>query len=163
MGTEEWRPSFSTSQKTRMKSQQYSTRVQAPASNPNPDLPMSEHSNVNDGLTLKPPGRTNLDNSDKVKVDSFIKRKKPVIVSSFNTLTLRSSGKRVELAHEAQYLGIDVICLQEHRIDHTEPIVQQKFANGYTLITCSAWKNSINASSGGVWFSTHTICSESMS
>ena len=135
-----------------MKKQQYSTRVQAPAFNPNLALPTLVRSNINDGLALKPSGRTNLDNRDNVKADPFLKRKKPVILSSFNTNTLRSDCKRAELAHEAQNLGIDIICLQEHRIEHSEPLVQQKFPNGYTMITCSAWKNSINASIGGVGF-----------
>ncbi len=41
-------------------------------------------------------------------------------------------------------------CIQEHRYTHTEDIKYHETGNGWTLATVSAWKNSVNASVGGV-------------
>ena len=45
---------------------------------------------------------------------------------------------------------IDIICIQEHRYTHTEDIKYHDTGNGWTLATVSAWKNSVNATVGGV-------------
>ena len=45
---------------------------------------------------------------------------------------------------------IDMICIQEHRYTHTEDIKYHETGNGWTLVTVSAWKNSVNATVGGV-------------
>ena len=45
---------------------------------------------------------------------------------------------------------IDIICIQEHRYTHTEDIKCHEIGNGWTLATVSAWKNSVNATVGGV-------------
>ena len=42
---------------------------------------------------------------------------------------------------------IDIICVQEYRYTHTE---DSDSSNGWTLATASVWKNSINATIGGV-------------
>ena len=39
---------------------------------------------------------------------------------------------------------------QEHRYTHTEDIKYHQTGNGLTLATVSAWKNSVNATVGGV-------------
>lgn len=134
-----------------MSTQSNCTRVKAPASSSISNLPMLVSPNTHDGLALKPQGRTK---PDKVKgeKDRFVRRKLPFIISTFNTQTLRSTAKKEELAHEAQHYGIDIICLQEHRIVHAETLLQESFSNGYTLITSSAWKNSQKAATGGVGF-----------
>ena len=45
---------------------------------------------------------------------------------------------------------IDIICIQEHRYTHTEDIKYHETGNGWSLVTVSAWKNSVNATVGGV-------------
>ena len=43
-----------------------------------------------------------------------------------------------------------VICIQEHRYTHSEDIIYHDTGNVWTLATASAWKNSPNATIGGV-------------
>ncbi|XP_044166578.1 uncharacterized protein LOC122950637 [Acropora millepora] len=77
--------------------------------------------------------------------------KGPLTISTFNAKTLNSPDKKEEPAYEALQYGIDIICLQEHRIAHSDVLLQESL-NGYTLITSSAWKNHRNAATGGVGF-----------
>ena len=46
--------------------------------------------------------------------------------------------------------NIDIICIQEHRYTHSKNIEYHDSGNGLTLATASAWKNSVNATLGGV-------------
>ena len=59
-------------------------------------------------------------------------------------------GQLSELTASAVEHKIDIICIQEHRYTHTEDIKYHETGNGWMLVTVSAWKNSINASVGGV-------------
>ena len=52
--------------------------------------------------------------------------------------------------HAYIYIYIDIICIQEHGCTHTEDIKYRDTGNGWTLATVSAWKNSVNATLGGV-------------
>ena len=45
---------------------------------------------------------------------------------------------------------IDIICIQEHRYTHSKDIKYHDTGNGWMLATASAWKNSVNATIGGV-------------
>ena len=45
---------------------------------------------------------------------------------------------------------IDIICKQEHRYTHTKDIKYHETGYGWTLATVSAWKNSVNATVGGI-------------
>ena len=45
---------------------------------------------------------------------------------------------------------IDIICIQENRCTHIEYIKYHETGNGWSLVTVSAWKNSVNAAVGGV-------------
>ena len=47
-------------------------------------------------------------------------------------------------------LVFSCICIQEHRYTSTEDIKYHETGNGWTLATVSAWKNSVNATVGGV-------------
>ena len=143
---------------TRMLRQCKSTRVKAPALNSSPAKASLVPANTNDGLILRPAegpnvrylGRTKPD-TDKDGQHKFVRRKVPFTISTFNTRTLNSPAKKEELAYEALQHGIDIICLQEHRIAQSDVLLQESL-NGYTLITSSAWKNQRNASTGGVGF-----------
>ena len=73
----------------------------------------------------------------------------PFLVSGHLQL-LGSSGQLPELIASAVEHKIDIICIQEHRYTHTEDIKYHQTGNGWTLATVSAWKNSVNATVGGV-------------
>ena len=70
--------------------------------------------------------------------------------ATFNVRTLNRIGQLSELTASAVEHKIDVICIQEHRYTHTEDIKYHETGNGWMLVTVSAWKNSVNASVGGV-------------
>ena len=82
-----------------------------------------------------------------VEGNNFIHQKLKFVISTFNVQTLNLLSKKQELVYQAKQHGIDIICLQEHRIIHVEILLREN-VNGYTLITCSAWKNTRNASTG---------------
>ena len=69
---------------------------------------------------------------------------------TFNVRTLNRIGQLPELIASAVEHKIDIICIQEHRYTHTEDIKYHKTGNGWSLVTVSAWKNSVNSAVGGV-------------
>ena len=69
---------------------------------------------------------------------------------TFNVRTLNRIGQLPELTASAVEHKIDIICIQEHRYTHNEDIKYHDTGNGWTLATVSAWKNSVNATVGGV-------------
>ena len=69
---------------------------------------------------------------------------------TFNVRTLSRIGQLPELTASAVEHKIGIICIQEHRYSHTEDIKYHETGNGWTLATVSAWKNSVNATVGGV-------------
>ena len=73
-------------------------------------------------------------------------------IGTFNVRTVREGFKRLELAKIFKESGLEVLGIQEHRAVHTETIKIEKFDNGTSLITASAWRNSRGASVGGVGF-----------
>ena len=81
----------------------------------------------------------------------LLKCKKSNLISTFNTQTLNSSLKMGEITAQADKYGIDIICIQEHRLYHEEIILKHNnVGKMWTFITSSAWKNSINATIGGI-------------
>ena len=46
--------------------------------------------------------------------------------------------------------NIDIICIQEHKYVHSEDIKYHDTGNGWTFVSASTWKNSVNAAIGGV-------------
>ena len=69
---------------------------------------------------------------------------------TYNVRTLNRIGQLPELTASAIEHKIDIICIQEHRYTHTEDIKYHDTGNGWMLATVSAWKNSVNATVGGV-------------
>ena len=66
-----------------------------------------------------------------------------------NVQMLQKQRKLYELI-SAETTKQEIICTQEHRYIHDDiPIRYQRFEN-WILLTCSAWRNSINASNGGM-------------
>ena len=80
----------------------------------------------------------------------LLKCKQTIQTATFNVRTLHRIGQLPELTASAVEHKIDIICIQEHRYTHTEDIKYHETSNGRTRVTVSAWKNSVNASVGGV-------------
>ena len=56
-----------------------------------------------------------------------------------------------EIIASAEELSIDIISIQEHRLYHNDVNIKQHDLPGkWTLLTSSAWKNSMNSTIGGV-------------
>ena len=81
---------------------------------------------------------------------TLLKCKQTMQIATFNVRTLNRIGQLPELTASAGEHKIDIICIQEHRYTHTEDIKYHETGNGWMLVTGSAWKNSVNASVGGV-------------
>ena len=79
----------------------------------------------------------------------LLKCKQTIQMATFNVRTLNRIGQLPELTAAAVEHKIDIICIQ-HRYTHTKDIKYHEIGNGWIMVTVSAWKNSVNASIGGV-------------
>ena len=86
----------------------------------------------------------------ELKRQKLLKCKQTLQIATFNVRTLNRIGQQPELIASAVEHKIDIICIQEHRYTHTEDIKYHETGNGWSLVTVSAWKNSVNAAVGGV-------------
>ena len=86
----------------------------------------------------------------ELKQQKQLKCKQTILIATFNVRTLNRGGQLLELTASAVEHKIDIICIQEHRYTHNEDIKYHNTGNGWTLATVSAWKNSVNATLGGV-------------
>ena len=86
----------------------------------------------------------------ELKQQKLLKCKQTIQIATFNVRTLNSIGQLLEITASTVEHKIDIICIQEHRYTHTEDIKYHETGNGWTLATVSAWKNSVNATVGGV-------------
>ena len=86
----------------------------------------------------------------ELKQQKLIKCKQTIQIVTFNVRTLNRRGQLPELTASAVEHKIDIICIQEHRYTQTEDIKYHETGNGWTLVTVSAWKNSLNATVEGV-------------
>ena len=86
----------------------------------------------------------------ELKQPKLLKCKQTIQIAIYNVRTLNRIGQLPELTASAVEYKIDIICIQEHRYTHTEDIKYRDTGNGWTLATVSAWKNSVNATVGGV-------------
>ena len=69
---------------------------------------------------------------------------------TFNDRTLTRIGQPLELTTSAIDHNIDIICIREHRYLNNEDIKYHDTGNGWTFVSAFAWKNSVNATIGGV-------------
>nr|XP_039272710.1 uncharacterized protein LOC120346978 [Styela clava] len=91
---------------------------------------------------------TEHNNNDK---NRLIRNEKQLNISTYNVRTLQSAHQIPELIATAIKYHIDVINVQEHRLFHDDSnIKQHDFGKGWTFISVSALKNTVNATSGGV-------------
>ena len=81
---------------------------------------------------------------------TLLKCKRAIQIATFNVRTLNWIGQLPQLIASAIDHYIDIICIQEHRYTRREDIKYHDTGNGWMLATASAWKNSINATIGGV-------------
>ena len=86
----------------------------------------------------------------ELKQLKLLKCKQTLQIATFNVRTLNRIGILPELIASAEEHKIDIICIQEHRYTYTENIKYHETGNGWSLVTVSAWKNSVNAAVGGV-------------
>ena len=86
----------------------------------------------------------------ELKRQKLLKCKQTLQIATFNVRTLNRIGQLPELIASAVEHKIDIICIQEHRCTHTEGIKYHETGNGWSLVTVSAWKNSVDAAVGGV-------------
>ena len=86
----------------------------------------------------------------ELKQSKLLKCKQTLQIATFNVRTLNRIGQLPELIASAEENKIDIICIQEHIYTHTEDIKYHETSNGWSLVTVSAWKNSVNAAVGGV-------------
>ena len=83
--------------------------------------------------------------------NKLLKCKRRTLFSTFNVRTLQSINQLPELTANAEKYLIDIVCIQEHRIFHPDDNLKYHNAGkDWTLITSSAWKNTVNATIGGV-------------
>ena len=104
---------------------------------------------TNDVAPPNPQGRDVIDaDGTRPKLLSCRNR---ILISTFNTRTLLHPPSRLnELVLNAKAQKIDVISIQEHRFFHPDTKLEYHHIEDYQLITASCWKNSVNASIGGV-------------
>ena len=86
----------------------------------------------------------------ELKQSKLLKCKQTLQIATFNVRTLNRIGQLPELIASAEEHKIDIICIQKHRYRHSEDIKYHETGNGWSLVTVSAWKNSVNAAVGGV-------------
>ena len=80
----------------------------------------------------------------------LLKCKSTIKLETFNVKTLKIICQLLELTDLAIDQSIDMICIQEHRYIHSEDIKYHDTGNGWMFVSASAWKNSVNATTGGV-------------
>ena len=86
----------------------------------------------------------------ELKQQKLLKCKQTIQIVAFNVRTLNRIGQLLELTGSVVEHNIDIICIQEHRYTHSEGIKYHDTGNGWTLVTVSAWKNSVTATVEGV-------------
>ena len=80
----------------------------------------------------------------------LLKCKRTIQIATSNVRILNRIGQLPELTASAIDHNINIICMQEHKYIHSEDIKYHDTGNGWTLVSASAWKNSVNATIGGI-------------
>ena len=78
----------------------------------------------------------------------LLKCKSTIQITTFNVRTLNRIGQLPGLTASAIEHNIDIVYVQEHRYLHSEDIKYHDTGNGWTFVSASAWKNSVNAAIG---------------
>ena len=86
----------------------------------------------------------------ELKQQKLLKCKQTIHIATFNVWTLNKIRQLLELSASAVEHNIDITCIQDHRYTHSKDIKYHNTGNGWTLASVSAWKNSVNATIGGL-------------
>ena len=78
----------------------------------------------------------------------LLKSKSTIQIVIFNVRTFNGIGHIPELTSSAIDHNVDIICMQEHRHNHSEDVEYHDTGNRWAFVSASAWKNSVNA---GIW------------
>ena len=130
--------------------QTQSTRVKAPAKHRFRNRTQLTSAQSNEVTTSTPPGRVVTDKRDVRKSTKFISATTELYISTYNACTLTKDFYLNELTNSIEKYNLEMVCIQEHRITHAEPIKYHHLSQTHTLITSSATLNNSNASVGGV-------------
>ena len=123
-----------------------------------PDLNVSAPA-FDDLVGLKPrsggPIDDVVDSTGIVKSDvtcdiKLIKPKKMMKIGTLNVRTIRKDGRRDELVYHFEQHKLNILGVQEHRIEHEEDLLYQSLGRSSTFITASCTRNSNNSKVGGV-------------
>ena len=135
------------------KTHENSTRVNGPANTIPVVRARPTHSMTNGGASLNSIGSNPIGREEaegKNKGNTLLSCKTYVQVATFNTRTIRTEDKRLELANNFNKCKLDILGIVDHKIVHEDdPVLIQQLDN-CMLITTSAWRNSNGAASGGV-------------
>ena len=125
------------------------TRVKVPAlSSASVNAPSGWNPRPNDEMPLNSSERS-ISDCTNTAGKQFINCKQLTNISCQNVRTLRSKARQLELANLVIKQNISILGISDHKIVHEEKY-QSTSIDNCTLITSSAWRNSNNASSGGV-------------
>ena len=81
----------------------------------------------------------------------LLRCKSTVHIVTLNVRTLNRIGQLPELTASVAEYNVDIVCIQEHRYYHCEvKIKYHNSSNGWTFISASGKKNSVNAIIGRV-------------
>ena len=70
---------------------------------------------------------------------------KSTMFGSLNTQTLTKVWKMPELIAYAEKTNQEIICIQEYRFVYLDIDIKEHTYGKWKLITCSTWRNSMNA------------------
>ena len=83
--------------------------------------------------------------------DKLLKCKQNLFITTFNARTLSAEANQFEMVSLVEKLGIEVLCVQEHRIYHEDVTIKtHNMGSAWRLMTSSATKAANNTTIGGV-------------
>ena len=80
----------------------------------------------------------------------LLKCKSTIQRAAFNVGTLIRIGQRPVLTASENDYNRDIVCIQEHTYLHSKEMKYHDTSKGWTFISVSTWKNSVNAAIGSV-------------
>ena len=123
------------------------TRVKVP--NNSATSASVESEDANEVLSANPVSGRDEAGDHTNRGSKLVSCKQTLRVATLNVRTLNGVQRQSELVTNFNKQRIDLICIQEHRIVHDQPIQYQSI-QGRTPITSSAWRNVCGAAIGGV-------------
>ena len=148
--SKEWRTAALPSQERTMTIHTRSTRVKAPENTGFQNRTLLSISQSYDVSTPNSPGRVDIDTLSDMKSPKLLSTRSEMHITTFNACTLNKSFYLDELTNSMEKHNLSIVCIQEHRFFHIEPIKYHQLSSEYTLLTLSATLNDSNASVGGV-------------